>query len=82
MHAVDAGSLKLIEGRAGTGKSYALGVIREAHERAGHRVVGLAPTNAVAQDLKASGFGEAGTVHAALFAFEERPQPSGAGAPS
>ena len=30
-------------------------------------MVGLAPTNAVAQDLKADGFTEAGTVHAALF---------------
>ena len=70
MHAADAGGLKLIEGRAGTGKSHALGVIREAYEEAGHRVVGLAPTNAVAQDLKSAGFGEAGTVHAALFALK------------
>jgi ATP-dependent exoDNAse (exonuclease V) alpha subunit len=41
--------------------------VRAAHEAAGDRVVGLAPTNAVAQDLKADGFTEAGTVHAALF---------------
>jgi hypothetical protein len=66
-HAVAAGGLKLIEGRAGTGKSYALQAIREAHERAGHHLVGLAPTNAVAQDLRAEGFAEAGTVHAELF---------------
>lgn len=69
-HATGAGGLKLIEGRAGTGKSYALAAIREAHRAAGHRVVGLAPTNAVAADLKADGFGEAGTVHAALFALK------------
>jgi hypothetical protein len=69
-HAVDAGGLKLIEGRAGTGKSHTLGVIREAYERAGHRVIGLAPTNVVAQDLKTAGFGEAGTVHSALFALK------------
>lgn len=31
------------------------------------RVVGLAPATAVAQDLKADGFTEAATVHAALF---------------
>ena len=54
-HAVSGGGLKLIEGRAGTGKSYTLAAVREAHEAAGHRVVGLAPTNAVAQDLKADG---------------------------
>ena len=69
-HAVSGGGLKLIEGRAGTGKSYTLAAVREAHEAAGHRVVGLAPTNAVAQDLKADGFAEAGTVHAALFALK------------
>ncbi|MBN8905684.1 MAG: AAA family ATPase, partial [Rhodospirillales bacterium] len=66
-HAVGPGSLKLIEGRAGTGKSFTLAAVREAHERAGYRVVGLAPTNAVAQDLKTDGFREAGTVHSALF---------------
>jgi Ti-type conjugative transfer relaxase TraA len=66
-HAIGAGGLNIIEGRAGTGKSYALGVIRHAHELGGHRVVGLAPTNTVAQDLKADGFTEASTVHAELF---------------
>ena len=69
-HAVSAGGLKLIEGRAGTGKSYTLAAVREAHEAAGYRVVGLAPTNAVAQDLKGDGFREAGTVHVALFALK------------
>ena len=69
-HAAGAGRLKLIEGRAGTGKSYTLAAIRDAHARDGRRVVGLAPTNAVAQDLKADGFSEAGTVHAALFALK------------
>jgi len=69
-HAVAGGGLKLVEGRAGTGKSYTLAAVREAHERAGHRVVGLAPTNAVAQDLKADGFTEAGTVHSALFGIK------------
>ena len=69
-HAVADGGLKLIEGRAGTGKSYTLAAVREAHEQAGHRVVGLAPTNAVAQDLKGDGFTEASTVHSALFAIK------------
>jgi Ti-type conjugative transfer relaxase TraA len=66
-HAVGAGGLKIIEGRAGTGKSYVLQAIREAHEQAGRRVIGLAPTNAVAQDLKADGFTEAGTAHSEIF---------------
>ncbi len=68
--AAGAGGLVVVEGRAGTGKSHALGAVREAHQAAGHRVVGLAPTNAVAQDLKADGFAEAATVHSALFALK------------
>jgi len=74
-HAVAAGGLKLVEGRAGTGKSYTLAAVRDAHERAGYRVVGLAPTNAVAQDLKADGFAEAGTVHSALFGIKNGRSP-------
>jgi ATP-dependent exoDNAse (exonuclease V) alpha subunit len=66
-HAIDAGGLKIIEGRAGTGKSYTLETIRDAHELAERRVIGLAPTNTVAQDLKADGFTDASTVHAELF---------------
>ncbi len=69
-HAIGAGHLKLIEGRAGTGKSYTLAAVRDAHERDGKRVVGLAPTNAVAQDLARTGSREARTVHAALFALK------------
>ncbi|WP_176556198.1 AAA family ATPase [Rubellimicrobium rubrum] len=56
-HAVGPGGLILLEGRAGTGKSYTLGAVRAAHEAAGYEVIGLAPTNAVAQDLAADGFG-------------------------
>ena len=59
-HAVSAGGLKIIEGRAGTGKSYILAAVRDAHERAGHRVVGLAPTNAVAQDFEVAPIGWTG----------------------
>ena len=66
-HAVGSGGLKIVEGRAGTGKSYTLGAVREAHERAGYQVVGLGPTNSVAQDLKADGFTSAATVHSELF---------------
>jgi Ti-type conjugative transfer relaxase TraA len=69
-HAVAAGGLKIIEGRAGTGKSYVLQAVREAHERAGRHVVGLGPTNTVVQDLRAAGFAEAATVHAALFGLK------------
>ena len=66
-HAAGQGGIKIVEGRAGTGKSYTLSAIRDAHERAGYEVVGLAPTNAVAQDLGKDGFARAATVHSELF---------------
>jgi ATP-dependent exoDNAse (exonuclease V) alpha subunit len=71
-HAAGRGGLKVIEGRAGTGKSYVLQAVRAAHERTGLRVIGLAPTNAVAQDLKAEGFTEAATAHSELFRLNGR----------
>ena len=51
--ATEAGGLALIDGQAGTGKSYTMAAIREVYEAGGYRVVGLAPTNAVAQDMQA-----------------------------
>jgi Ti-type conjugative transfer relaxase TraA len=66
-HAAGAGGLKILEGRAGTGKSYTLAAVRDAHVRAGYEVVGLGPTNGVAQDLKADGFARAATAHSELF---------------
>lgn len=66
-HATGAGGLKILEGRAGTGKSYTLAAVRDAHARAGYEVVGLGPTNGVAQDLRADGFARAATAHSELF---------------
>jgi len=66
-HATAAGHLKLIAGRAGTGKSYTLAAIRAAHAAAGRRVIGLAPTHTVVRDMQGDGFGAAATVHSALF---------------
>lgn len=60
------------EGRAGPEKSYTLMVVRDAHEQAGYPIVGLVHINAVAQDLKADGFAEAGTSQSALFRLKNR----------
>ena len=68
-HATGAEGLAIIDGQAGTGKSYTIAAIREAYERTGYRVIGLAPTNAVAQDMRGDGFGHAATVHSELFAL-------------
>ena len=72
-HVLDAGSLKIFEGRAGTGKSHTLSAIRQAAERDGYAVVGLAPTNAVAQDLRDSGFERATTLHSLLWYRDHAP---------
>ncbi len=62
-------NLSIIQGRAGVGKSYLLDAIRIAHENEGYRVLGLAPTNKVVQDLREEGF-EAKTCHSFLFAYK------------
>jgi len=59
--------LSIIEGRAGVGKSHVLQAIRDAYQYQGYRVVGLAPTGAVATDMAKDGFQEAYTVHKMLF---------------
>ena len=66
-HAAAPLALSVIEGRAGSGKTHTLTAVREAAERSGYRVVGLAPTNSVTQDLRDSGFAEAITVHSVLW---------------
>ena len=68
-HATASEGLALIDGQAGTGKSFTVAAIREAYERVGYRVVGLAPTNAVTEDMAADGFSRARTVHSELFSL-------------
>lgn len=60
----------VIQGRAGTGKSFTAGAIREAYEQDGWRVIGLAPTNTVAADMRADGFKEGRTLAAELMRQE------------
>lgn len=66
--ATSGANLSVIQGRAGVGKSYVLSAIRDAHEENGYRVLGLAPTHKVTQDLAKDGF-EAQTCHSFLFAL-------------
>jgi hypothetical protein len=74
-HALSPAGLSVIQGRAGTGKSHTIGAVREALQEQGHRVIGLAPTNTVAGDLKHDGFAEARTVHSLLWHIErQRPE--------
>jgi ATP-dependent exoDNAse (exonuclease V) alpha subunit len=66
-HATSREGLALIDGQAGTGKSFTVDAIRRIYEKAGRTVTGLAPTNVVAQDMQASGFHHAATLHSELF---------------
>ncbi|MBL4832175.1 MAG: AAA family ATPase [Aliivibrio sp.] len=62
--------LTVIRGKAGTGKSFMLGAMRDGLKRGGHDVIGLAPTNMVASALREDGFDKAYTVHSFLFQDE------------
>jgi Ti-type conjugative transfer relaxase TraA len=68
-HATGPEALALIDGQAGTGKSYTMAAIRQAYETSGRNVIGLAPTNSVAEEMKRDGFKRAATVHSELFAL-------------
>jgi Ti-type conjugative transfer relaxase TraA len=69
IHATLPGGFAMIDGQAGTGKSYTIAAVREAYEDTGLRVIGLAPTNAVAGDMRADGFKHAATIHSEIFAL-------------
>lgn len=63
-------NLKLIQGRAGVGKSYTIQPVRQVYEQSGYQVIGLAPTNKVARDLTVEGFKDSMTCHSALFKYK------------
>ena len=59
-HATGAGGLALIDGQAGTGKSFTIAAIRAGlRARRPPASSALRPTNAVAEDMRANGFAHA-----------------------
>ena len=60
----------MIAGEAGTGKSTTLAAVRDAYEASGYRVIGMAWTNAVVQNLGHDGFRNATTIAAELRRLE------------
>lgn len=68
-HATGPEGLALIDGQAGTGKSFAMAAIRMVYEAKGCNVIGLAPTNAVAEEMQQKGIPGARTIHSELFSL-------------
>ena len=70
--AVEADGFAVIAGEAGTGKSTTLAAVRDAYEASGYRVIGMAWTNAVVQNLEHDGFRNATTIAAELRRHRNR----------
>jgi len=62
--------VRVVVGKAGTGKTYALGVTRHAFALDGYRVLGAAPTGIAATSLEAEGFEEVATVDRLLVELD------------
>jgi conjugative relaxase-like TrwC/TraI family protein len=62
--------IAVVEGRAGTGKTFALGVARHAWQQSGYRVLGAAPTGIATMSLEAEGFEETATVDRLLVELD------------
>src|SRR4029453_451431 len=59
----------MVVGRPGSGKTWALGLAREAFELVGHQVLGTAPTGIATVGLAEEGFTDARTVDRLLLAL-------------
>ncbi|HEX8857671.1 MAG TPA: AAA family ATPase [Actinomycetes bacterium] len=69
--ALSGDGVRVVVGKAGTGKTYALGVARHAFTLDGYRVVGAAPTGIAATSLEAEGFEEVATVDRLLHELDQ-----------
>jgi conjugative relaxase-like TrwC/TraI family protein len=63
--------VRVVVGKAGTGKTFAVGVARHAFALDGYRVLGAAPTGIAATSLEAEGFEEVATVDRLLHELDQ-----------
>jgi Ti-type conjugative transfer relaxase TraA len=59
--------IRILRGRAGTGKSHVLGKLGEIAEKGGVNVIGLAPTHKAKKELASRGYEQNDTVKGMLF---------------
>lgn len=69
--------VQVVVGRAGTGKTYALGVARHAWQLDGYQVLGTAPTGIATVCLDSEGFEHARTVDRLLAELNQERNPRG-----
>jgi ATP-dependent exoDNAse (exonuclease V) alpha subunit len=69
-HLTGGEGFAMLWGEAGTGKSHTLNAARAAYEAEGSKVIGLAWTNDVAQQMRGDGFGTANTIASELKGLE------------
>ena len=69
--------VQVVVGRAGTGKTYALGVARHAWQLDGYQVLGTAPTGIATVCLDSEGFEHARTVDRLLAELDQERDPGG-----
>jgi conjugative relaxase-like TrwC/TraI family protein len=63
--------VQVVVGKAGTGKTFALGVARHAFTLDGYKVIGAAPTGIATTSLEAEGFEEVATVDRLLVELDQ-----------
>lgn len=71
-HMTEAQGIAILAGESGAGKSTTLTAVRDAYEAAGYRVIGMAWTNRVVQNLQRDGFDNATTIAAELNRLESK----------
>jgi len=69
-HVTAGAGIAAVNGKAGTGKSFALGAAREAWELDGRRVIGAAPSGKAADELQAGAGIESSTIHRLLLRLD------------
>ncbi len=73
--ALSGNRIDVVEALAGTGKTTCAAALREVYERAGHRVLGAAPTARAVRELKdRAGITDARTLDAWALALERDPE--------